>query len=846
MPDEGSRFSRRKLLHGTIGTSAALAATGRSSGQAVAASAGRGGVIIHVPSPAGPAPLGAVVETSVPFPRGRLPLPAGLAVHAPDGKPVLAQMRSGSNWPDGSVRWLNLVFEADSGPGDYVLREGQAPASPDLVSVDRGQIVADTGELVLTVPESGSDLMRLAARGPDRQSHAIISSGCDLAALRHDGTEFRASRGARRVVIEERGPLRASLRVEGRCASQGGEHLFDYVLRSTVHRGRPELLVSATWINATDNPAEQVRDIRLLFQYAFGPDRLVLGCESGVYDGPFLKEQSVYVLQEDHNSYWAKVVNSDGRIQNLSSGGCNGERCPGWLYIRNQNRCLGVFMPDFWQEYPNELAVQPGELSAGLWPERAAAHLLCKPVLPSNPFGGQPYSNTKYWPVMPHPYVAFVDPKTQCLDARQGVAKTQEVIISVWAGAGSMPSFERKYWSKALQAARGHLDPEYVASTGALGLLRPRNPQAFPKFEQLFDESFGWLNRHIDQMKCYGKFDYGDFKYFTAATDYMCHPGTKWGEMGEMPREGYWHNNERDLLRGLILYYYRTGNPAAWERARIVARHLFDIDIRHHPHWGMWTHSYGHCYLGLGEGGEPDHSWLLGMLDWAAINGDFVLQNWITRCGDRLAKWRVDFTQSDTRSVSVYLHMMCQFYLHNGESRFRDAAAPAAEALLQLQNSNGSWPVYMGNLRQPRIEGFVEHAVVGLADYYAITSDARIMNSLDRAITYLFGERGEGKVDVGESPLALYALASLADKTGKDKYASIAGSVLEKLHAAWNFSSDPYGRGDPWAQWAVNNPDGAKDTGRPPQFLGQTRPLSPGCILAYGLGCLATISATKA
>lgn len=847
MPEEPSRFSRRKLLRRTIATGAAASLHSISaSAQSGSPARRQTGITIHVPPPAGPAPLGAIVETSVPFASGRLLRPEGLAVYTPDGKPVLAQMRSGGDWPDGSVRWLILAFEAESGPGDYVLRQGPAPSAADIVITDRGQIVADTGELVLAVPESGPNLIGLAARGPDGAVHAIISGDCDLVLIRHDGTEFRASRGSRRAVIEERGPVRASIRVEGWCTAQDGERLFDYILRGTVYRGRTELLISATWINTTDHPAEQVRDIRLVFPFDFEPDRLVIGCENGVYDGPFLKEQPVYVLQEDHNSYWAKVVNPDGRIQNLSSGGCNGERCPGWLYARSQNRCLGVLVPNFWQEYPNELAVQAGELSVGLWPQRATPHLLSKSVLPSNPFGGQPYSNTKYWPVMPHPYMAFVDAKTQCLDARQGMAKTQDITLSVWAGRDTTPSFEQKYWSQALQPVRGHLDPECVNSTGALGVLSARNPQTFPKFEQLFDESFGWLNRHIDRMKCYGKFDYGDFKYFTAATDYMCDPGTKWGDMGEMPREGYWHNNERDALRGLILYYYRTGNPAAWDRARLVAQHLFDIDIRHHPHWGMWTHSYGHCYLGLGEGGEADHSWLLGMLDWSAISGDPVLQDWIWRCADRLSSWRVDFTQSDARSVSVYLHMMCQFYLHKGQSRFREAAVPAAEALLKLQNPNGSWPAYMGNLSQPRMEGFVEHAVVGLADYYSISDDARIVNSLDRAITYLFGEDGDGKVDVGESPLALYALAVLAEKTGKDRYATTARSVLEKLHASWNFSSDLYGRGDPWAQWGVNNTDGARGTGRPPQFLGQTRPLSPSCILAYGQGCLAPASGAKA
>ena len=287
------------------------------------------------------------------------------------------------------------------------------------------------------------------------------------------------------------------------------------------------------------------------------------------------------------------------------------------------------------------------------------------------------------------------------------MAKTQQIALSVWAGRGSATAFERKWWSRSLQPVRGHLDPAYATSTQALGPLAPRNLVAFAEFEPLFDESFGWLNRHIDQMKCYGKFDYGDFKYFTAATDYMCLPGGKWGEMGEMPREGYWHNNERDALLGLLLYYYRTADAEAWDRCEIVARHLLDVDLAHYPHWGMWTHTYGHCYLALDEAGAPDHSWLLGTLVWASLKGDPVAWDWVTRCGERLRSLNLNFEQVDARTGAVYLHMMCQFHSYTRDAKYLEAAKAPAAAFLKLQNSDGSWPAYMGNLRQPRVTGFV-------------------------------------------------------------------------------------------------------------------------------------------
>jgi hypothetical protein len=850
--DREQTVSRRAFFRQSLGTGVAASLTSMLPAAAVSPPSASpkpipSGIVIHVASPAGPPPLGAPVETSVPFPRGELRSPDKLAVVGPDGKPVLAQMRSGLDWPDGTTRWLVVVFEASAGPGDYVLLPGDSPSASLLVVEENGNVMVDSGQVAFTVAQSGGDWPQaIAAPGTDGKLAPVVNGTAagDLVLTRHDGATFRASLAgeSRSVHIEERGPVRARIRLEGECHAEDGQKLFNFIIRWTVYRGRPEIFAVVTWINATDQPSEQLRDVRMVFPFEFAPHRLVIGCETGVYDGPFRKDFPIHILQDDYNRYWARKHNPDGRVQNLSSGGCNGERCPGWLYIANDQRRLGIWVPNFWQEYPNELALRQGELSVGLWPERAADHLLSKPLLPAKPEKQERYKITNYWPVIPHPYIAFLDPEKKCLDARQGMAKTQEIVLSVWAGRGDPATFEKKWWSQSLQPVRGHPDPAYVASTEALGPLAPRDPKTFPQIEPLFDDSFGWLDRHIDQLKCYGKFDYGDFKYFTAATDYTSLPGEKWGDMGEMPREGYWHNNERDALLGLLLYYYRTADPAAWQRCEIVARHLLDVDLAHYPHWGLWTHTYGHCYLALGGAGAPDHSWLLGTLAWASLSGDPVAWDWVNRCGERLRSWKLDFAQVDARTGAVHLHMMCQFHSYTGDARYLEAAKAPVEAFVKLQNPDGSWPAYMGNMRHPRMAGFVEHVVVALADYYALSGEARLAPVIDKAFTHLFGEGGDFPVEPGETPLALYALGVMAQRTGKARYLEIAKSCLRKLREKQNQSSDPETRGDLWAGWGVNNAAGSKGTGRPRQFLGQTRPLSPACLLAYSQPCLGAMA----
>ena len=800
-------------------------------------------VVIQVARPAGAPPLGAPVETSIPLAQGQLKEPLGLAIQGPDGKPVVSQMRPAMRWPDGSIRWLHVVFEAAEGPGTYRLAAGKAPEQALLLLREEGEdLVVDTGSAVLRLPRTGPGWLRsLGARDANGAVVPIVvaNDASGLVLKRADGTVFRSRLAGptQKVVVEERGPVRASVRIEGTTRDDKGNTLFDTIARWQAYRGRSQVVLTVTWVNRTKAPGEFLRDVRVVFPFQFQPNRLVAGVERGVFDAPFLPKDPYFILQEDHDQYWARRVHTDGRILNLATGGANGHRAPGWLTVRNDTRCLGVLVPYFWQTYPNELAVKAGELSVGLWPERANKHLTSKPLLGPNPNPKIRYRHERYWPLMPHPYLAFFDPEQQCLDVPQGVAKTQDIILDVWAGQGEHPAFEPKLWKSQLVPVRGHLDPRTVARTGALGRIWPADPKHFPEAERTLAESFGWFQRHIDVLECYGKFDFGDFKYMTASPTYVTSHG-KWSRMQEMAREGYWHNNERDQLLGFVLHYYRTGDPRAFEMASIVARHLLDVDIRHHPHYGMYTHSYGHCYRALGTGGSPDHAWLLGLLHWAGMSGDPVAWDWLMRCGDRLAGLRADFANTDLRTTSMQLHMMATFYGFTGDKKYLDAGRRVADGLLSKQRPDGSWSAYLNQpeKRSYPAPAFCAHAVMALADYYEASGDKRALTMLTKAIDWMLPpDKDEPNLIIWETPLLMWGLDVAGRATGDAKYADWARKLYTLLDKAQNRSPDPVGRGDFWAGWAVNNAEKAEGTGRPPQFCNQTRPLSPGSMLAYGI-----------
>jgi hypothetical protein len=778
---------------------------------------------ITVSAPAGPPPLGAPVETSVPFPKGQLIQASGLAVVSPGGKIMPAQFRPALNWPGGSIRWLAVVFDALEGPGRYRLQGGATSAAPDLLKQQSGEIVIDTGKAVLSLAPQGPGIFSRFGAASALSSPQIGGPGVvDLVLTRYDGKEFKASLSgdSRRLVVEENGPVRASLRLEGKCRADDGEGLFDYIIRLQAYRGRPELWMTVTWINATDHPGEQLRDIRLKFPHTFSPDRLVFACDPGVYDGPWLKGWPVDILQDDYDRFRVKTRNPQGRWLNLSTGGCNGEHFPGWLYLeQGQKDSLGVLLPNFWQEYPNEFYLRDGDLEVSLWPAGAAQNLLSKEILPSNP-EGTPYTYFRYFPLLPHPYLAYFDKAKRCLDAPKGLAKTQQLLLSVGNNGGG--AFEKKCWGKSLAPARGFVDPVQVAKSDAVGPFWPRDREHFPKYEVMLDEAFGWFDRHIDLFKCYGKFDYGDFRYLVASSTYMCHPGTKWGDMGEMPREGYWHDNEGDTLRGLMLYYLRSGDPRAWELTQTAARHLLDVDISHYPKWGMYTHGYGHGYLAAGTSGAPDHSWLLGLMEWSGVGGDPLAWQWIKHCGDDMAAAPAGSFLGDTRSASMQVYDLSNFYLYTGDKKYLAPVGETVNRLLAEQNRDGSWPAYLGQGGSSEV-GFTEHAMMGLTRYWQATGDSRVPPALQRTFA--------GYKD--NDAMMLDPLAILYRKQQEALPAKLSAAILDQLYNDQNRDPANFSRGDTWAKWRVNNPRRAADTGRPPQLIEQTRPLMPGVILAF-------------
>jgi hypothetical protein len=121
--------------------------------------------------------------------------------------------------------------------------------------------------------------------------------------------------------------------------------------------------------------------------------------------------------------------------------------------------------------------------------------------------------------------------------------------------------------------ARVHCTPEWYAEAGVIPYLDPARPDPDDRYESLLSgvvagpRSFSARREIIDE---YGWRNYGEVYADHEAAYYK----------GEPPIISH-YNNQYDVINGLLIQYFRTGDPRWFDLADPLARHVMDIDIYH-------------------------------------------------------------------------------------------------------------------------------------------------------------------------------------------------------------------------------------------------------------------------
>jgi hypothetical protein len=568
------------------------------------------------------------VRSGVPIPRAaQLFSIAALRLLGPDGTPVPARFQVLGRWDAGPadgtapIRWLLVELQAHVPAGGsrvYTLQAGgdSAPAPGAIAIADAPeQVTVTTGPARFVVSRQRGSLLDEVwldrdGDGTFDAGERVVAPGADLGPfVQAAGTEYLGANGRpSSVLVEDAGPGRATVRVEGFHQARAGQALLRYVTRLSFFAGSSAVHVHHTVIegrvagNGNEDFEQQVQTpleragLRLRLELA-GTTHVRITADA--VTSAALTSVSSAALRQRRVTDWRQPQAFELLADGVAAG--SGQRATnGWLDLADSRWGLGVATRDFWRKSPQEL--------------HAAGDGTIEVAFPSEPYA-----------------------------IYQAMGYAEEVLLDFHLA--SAPASE-------LQArAQGFLkDPLFAVAPAAwysgseaLGELSPAPAALYPRYDEALEEHYEATAAWIDEGHAWGLLNWFDLpadrfdaspdpdqigwgnSYYNAAgtairqlarsgelkwlrdlagpqvrhwyttdcydTDEATHPfnGIS-GLRGRYHRGGF--TGEYHYMEALWDYYYLTGDPRALERGLAAARSYATAP--------NWRNDYD---LGIGEPG---------------------------------------------------------------------------------------------------------------------------------------------------------------------------------------------------------------------------------------------------
>lgn len=565
------------------------------------------------------------VTWGVPWKKGELSKQqlALLQLEEASGEPERHQVQSwpAAFWPDGSIKWsAHAAVCQRPAPSGYRLALASAPegASDKPEAGRRGVLVrdtpeayiVDTGVITCRVPKQGPGIIdRIVREGRDicsggrlvaiREKESGVTGLTTLQQERFEGETLRAK-------LEQAGPVRAVIKLEGRHRSRSGSRAWlPYSLRLYFYAGLDSIRMVHTF-HYDGNPAEDyIRGLGMVFSVPMRGElynrHIRFGGDTGIFsESPkslhtrrtkgrylalyrdqtagrivsFTPEDDAYFLGLlDDSAQWDSfsLVQASAdhyRISKRTQAGCSavkaaeGRRACGIGYLGSEGGGLSVGMKDFWQKHP-----------AGLEVEAATV-----------PAGGSARFTAWFWsPEAPRMDLRHYDTKTHVESAYEGaeelratpygIANTHELML--WCTADTPGEDElRRMAEAAARPPQLVCTPEHYHDTRAFGpwSLPDRSTPVKAYLEDRLDGIIAYYQREVEQRRWYGFWDYGDFMH---SYDPVRHV---WNyDLGGCA----WQNTELAPNMWLWYMFLRSGREDVFRLAEAMTRHTSEVDVYH-------------------------------------------------------------------------------------------------------------------------------------------------------------------------------------------------------------------------------------------------------------------------
>jgi len=555
----------------------------------------------------------------VPWPRGTLARGQELSLATAAGTAVPVQSWPTGFWPDGSVKWTaHAIGTQVPAAEEYLLRPGppSAPATALRVTETARGIEVDTGAIRCTIARRGRVLIPAIVRG-DRTVAAHGTLVCLRADRAGDAPAVmrteRFTSEIRAVRVEQRGPVRAVVRVDGKHrADRGRREWLPFTIRLYLYAGSDGIRMVHTFVFDGNEKKDFISGLGVRFQVPMSDqahDRHVrfAGDGDGVLGeavrgitglrrdpGAAVRQAQIAGRPTPNPSTWDTRVTSrlhlipawgDYSLRQLSDG-CfdvrkrtspghgwiqvdTGRRASGLGYVGGISGGLAFGMKDFWQLHPTQLDIRgaagdTAEVTVWLWsPDTTPMDLrfyhdgMGQDTYPEQ-LEGLEITYEDYEPGFGSPY---------------GIARTTE--LSFWA-LDATPSAER--FAQLAAAVRTPpqviAPPAHLRAAGVFGDWSPvdRSTDARREIEDRLDFLFDFHRKQVEQRSWYGFWNYGDIMHSYDTDRHV------WRyDVG-----GYaWANSELSPDLWLWYQYLRSGRADVFRFAEAMTRHTGEVDVYH-------------------------------------------------------------------------------------------------------------------------------------------------------------------------------------------------------------------------------------------------------------------------
>ena len=696
-----------------------------------------GQVAFKVTEPTGVQRSNWPVTSGIPLGQGKLFDAEAAMLVSKEGDQLPLQTETLSRWPDGSIRWLLLDFQtslAASQTKEFQLRYGpnsklSTSGKAIIVQQTKDNVELNTG--VLRVVLSSKDFRLLDAVWLDRdgdgkftdEERLTTKQGAGIILTTPDGKSFHADVGEATMEVEQSGPLRACVRIEGNHANKDGK-MFRYIVRLHAFAGQPYVKLNYTFIN--DHKPQlmsKVDSLELVFS-ANGENET-----KSIINSMLGGNRRLFQVDDQSFEINAKPA---------------GKRAAGWVALGDKLGGFAVGVSEFWQNWPKSLESHNNQLRIGICPKFEAGRYDGKPIK----------EEAKLYYYLRDGDYSF----------KIGVSRTHQLWARFFNDEPSIESLD-EFYRAADQPLLAQASTNYISQTQAAGDVPPANQSAtYARYDAWLNSIFELHLSDLEKVREFGLLNFGDWY------------NIKWDS---------WGNMEYDTPRCFALQYLRTGDRRYFDRASQAARHYLDVDIVHevsdklHEFPGsakmrpghIWLHQVGHTggYYGRYDGEKYHdeaplimkgayqvgmynfgHHWIGGVFDYYLLTGD--------RRALEVAKMSADAIAADCptkytdhlRDLGWPLNLVVAAYEATGKQEYLDAATRQWKLLQQHFDAQKGFQVMLayGHCTEPstakRCHGqnayMLALTMSGLARYHRLTQDPEALKGLSAGVEQLIRE----------------------------------------------------------------------------------------------------------